>query len=461
MRHYCFGQGKWVFLDWMGVDPGYGTAWGGAISEGTYVPEGVELKVHEPRFEREFAIPLDRPWETGMSAYATFMKDDGMLRCWYEHGGGLGYAESSDGITWKKPNLGLKELNGSTSNNLLDFGYHGHGIFKDPTAPAAEGYKMVGCHWTETERSVLGATSPDGLHWLPLQEPILRDQHADTQSTCLYDAELEKYVLYTRQKDGRMQRRGVNRSESEDFRNFPASEPVLESNPLDPPDWDIYCNGYSRWPGAADAHLMRLSIYKHTLDVVQVHLAASRDGRIWHRPQGRVPWVGGGPSHPRPYVSVYACAGILPTGQGEWSTYVGVSHHAHNQPPEQHVRGQSGLARVSLREDGFISISSDGHGQFWTIPFRLESDRIGVNVHPLYSGALRCEVIAAGIGDTGAAITVGEALDGFRLEDCEPIRGDHVDAPLAWRGGDLSRLRGQEVRLRFSLYKADLYAIRF
>ena len=155
MRHYCLGQGKWVFLDWMGVDPGYGTAWGGAISEGTYVPEGVELKVHEPRFEREFAIPLDRPWETGMSAYATFMEDDGMLRCWYEHDGGLGYAESTDGITWKKPELGLKEFNGSTSNNLLDFGYHGHGIFKDPTAPAAERSKMVGCHWTETERSVL------------------------------------------------------------------------------------------------------------------------------------------------------------------------------------------------------------------------------------------------------------------------------------------------------------------
>jgi len=461
MRRYRLGQGKWVFVDWMGIDAGYGTAWGGAISDGTYVPEGIELKVHAPRVEPEFAIPLDRPWEKGMSGYATFMADCGMLRCWYEHGGGLGYAESADGATWKKPELALKEFNGSTSNNLLNFGPHGHGIFKDPTAPPAERYKMVGCHWTEEERSVVGALSPDGLHWTPLDEPILPEQHADTQSTCLYDAELEKYVLYTRQKDGRMQRRGVNRSESEDFRHFPPSEPVFESNPLDPPDWDVYCNGYSRWPGATDAHLMRLSIYKHTPDLIEVHLATSRDGRIWHRPQGRTPWVGGGPSHPRPYASVYGCAGIVPTAAGEWSTYLGVSHHAHNQPQDQHVRGQSGLVRARLREDGFTSISSVGHGQFWTIPFRLESDAIGVNVRTLYSGHLRCEVVAAGMGDTGADVTIGEPLEGFRLEDCEPIRGDHVDAPLAWRGGDLSRLRGMDVRLRFSLYKADLYAIRF
>jgi len=400
MRHYRLGQGKWVFVDWMGIEPGYGTAWGGAISEGFCVPEGIELKVHPPDVSREFVIPLDRPWEQGMSAYATFMKDEGVYRCWYEHAGGLGYAESDDGVCWKKPALGLKEFNGSTKNNLLNFGYHGHGIFKDPVAPPAERYKMVGCHWTDRERAVVGAVSPDGLHWTPLAEPILRDQHADTQSTCLYDEDLGKYVLYTRQKDGRMQRRGVNRSESEDFRRFPPTQPIFESNPLDPPDWDVY--------------LMRLSIYKHTPDVVEVHLATSRDGVAWHRPQGRTPWAG---MEPHPFVSIYGCAGIIPTAIGEWSTYLGVSPHAHNQPREQHVRGQSGLLRASVREDGFTSIFSAGHGQFWTIPFRLDSERIGVNVRTLYSGHLRCEIVVAGIGDTGADVTVGEPLEGFRLED--------------------------------------------
>ena len=43
----------------------------------------------------------------------------------------------------------------------------------------------------------------------------------------------------------------------------------------------------------------------------------------------------------------------------------------------------------------------------------------------------------------------------------DPLFGDDLDAPAAWKGGgDLSRLNGVPIRLRFILKDADLFSIR-
>jgi hypothetical protein len=461
MRDYGFGTGKWVFIDWMGIDPGYGTQWSGKASSGYCVPRGVELRTHTPNVDPEFCIPLDQPWETGCTAYATFLEDQGVFRCWYEHLTSMAYAESDDGTHWTKPVLGQLDYAGSTANNLLANGMHGANVFIDPIAAPEERYKMVGCWWTEEEKAAVGGVSPDGLRWTHLPEPVLRHHHADTQSICLYDSDLGKYVLYTRQTDGRMQRRGINRALSDDFRRFASSVPIFESSPHDPPDWDLYCNGYSKWPGASAAHVMRLSVYEHTSDVVEICLATSRDGVIWHWPLGRTPWVTGGPSHPDPYSSVYACAGILQTGSGEWSTYLGAAHHAHNEPIENMTQ-PAGILAARMREDGFMSLSSTGLGEFWTVPFTLSSDTLRLNVKTRYSGFVRAELLECGQVDTGAETNEGEVVPGYSLADCVPITGDHVDGQLAWNvGAGLEAFRGRTVRLHFELCKADLYAIKF
>lgn len=460
MRHYRLGQGKWVFIDWMGIEPGYGTAWGGAMSEGFCVPRGVALRVHKPRVDPEPVIRPEHPWEAvGISPYATFLADGGRFRCWYEcEGGGvsgIGYAESSDGVQWTKIPLGQKEIDGVDSN-LLDLWGHGHGIFIDPTAPSTERYKFIRCYWGDPVRSIVGATSPDGLRWdrIPDEEPVLTDNNADTQNVGLYDDDLGKYVIYTRQRDGAMQRRGINRAVSADFRHFPPSEPVFEATALDPPDWDYYSSGYCKWPGAVDAHLMRVSVYQHTSDRVNVHLAVSRDGVLWQRPLVREAWVDNDAYCP--YSSIYASFGILPTAPGEWSTYLGVTPSGHNETVQQ----PGVILRAVSREDGFMSLSSEGRGEFWTVPFTLTADHIRLNARASYSGFIRAEVLAAGIGDTGTAVTVGQPLAGFTLADNIPVTGDHIDVPLAWKG-DLHSLVGQQVRLHFDLYKADLFALRF
>ena len=453
---YELGRGKWVFVDWTGIDPGYGVAGDGSGVAGVYLPRGVELEVGAPFVERDRVIGLDCPWESGETAYATFIEDEGLFRCWYEHGSGLGYAESDDGITWRKPALG------GTTQNLLSFHYHGANVFKDPSAPAAERYKMVGCVWDDGERWVPGAVSPDGLQWTALPDPILPDQNADTQSIGLYDEALGQYVLYTRQRDSSTARRGVNRAATADFSRFPPSTPVLENDPGDPADWDLYCNGYLRWPGAVDAHVMRLSVYKRIADVVEVHLATSRDGHSWHRPEGRMAWIGAA-RQGLPWQQIYACAGILPTAAGEWSTYLGVTPRGHNDLNGEDT-ARSGIAVARVREDGFTYLASEGPGEFWTVPFELQATEIRVNYRARFAGFVRCEIEATARAEAEEAERVAArgAIAGFALEDCDGLTGDEINGVLRWRGAaDLSGLRGRTVRLRFQLYRADLYSLRF
>jgi hypothetical protein len=63
-----------------------------------------------------------------------------------KRGSGFLYAESDDGITWEKPNLGMTEFppkSGNKNNNLLENDGMTTGIYLDESAPAAERYKIT------------------------------------------------------------------------------------------------------------------------------------------------------------------------------------------------------------------------------------------------------------------------------------------------------------------------------
>ena len=447
---------------------------------------GLALKVHRPRVEAGWVIAPERPWDQyGISPYASFVEDQGRFHCWYECYGSeedmgievnVAYAVSDDGIHWSYPDLGVREYGGSRRNNLTDLRSHGACVFIDPTAPAEERYKTGGLHVVRPEtpvpdherpqcrlrwwRQVGGAVSADGFRWRPLKTPILPRQFCDTQTVIEHDPVLRKYVLFTRQKNGLMKRRGVNRSESADFRAFPPSTPILESSPLDPPDWDIQSHGYHRWPGSDHAHLMLATVFHRASDRMSIHLATSRDGVCWHRPLRRQAWLD--PDDVRldhDVMRVHSCHGILNTAPGEWSLYFRPYDHGHNAGKLD--RRPTGLMRAVCREDGFVSLSSEGRGEFWTVPFVLDSDGISLNVRCGYAGRLRVgiERVPGDYDDMGSVRS--EIIRGYGLEDCEPVNGDHTDAKLRWRGGPLSQLRGQTVRLHAQIYRTDLYAIRF
>ena len=56
----------------------------------------------------------------------------------------------------------------------------------------------------------------------------------------------------------------------------------------------------------------------------------------------------------------------------------------------------------------------------------------------------------------------GKPIPGFALADAEEMFGDALERAVLWKGGgDVGRLAGKPVRLRFVLKDADLYAIWF
>ena len=54
-----------------------------------------------------------------------------------------------------------------------------------------------------------------------------------------------------------------------------------------------------------------------------------------------------------------------------------------------------------------------------------------------------------------------KAIPGYTFDDCRPLQGDEVAAPVRWkRKRDLAALVGRPLRLEVRLYDARLYALR-
>lgn len=91
-----------------------------------------KMILHHPT-PQEVAIVHDEPWEGNSSNYHSVFKDGDRYRLYYmadhytiidgeltmPHPLYYCYAESNDGIHWRKPELGLIEFNGSKKNNIM------------------------------------------------------------------------------------------------------------------------------------------------------------------------------------------------------------------------------------------------------------------------------------------------------------------------------------------------------
>ena len=143
------------------------------------------LRLHHPE-PQEIAIVHDAPWEGSGSGYHSIFKDGDHYRMYYKswqidplseagaanavkHDLFCAYAESDDGIHWRKPSLGLVEFNGSKANNIVmtsgvvgkvdaDAGHPA--VFKDENpaaAPDARRVRIVCSTWeavrSQTRRS--------------------------------------------------------------------------------------------------------------------------------------------------------------------------------------------------------------------------------------------------------------------------------------------------------------------
>ncbi len=428
---------------------------------------GVTLKMHRPE-AHDVALVCDAPWEGNTSGYFTFFQDGDRFRAYYRgthydeatkkgsHRETTCYAESSDGITWTKPKLGLVEFDGSKDNNILLIGEGctNFSPFKDthPDCPPESRYKALASTGDNTTRkkkpSLQAWHSPDGLRWSRMrEEPVISAGAFDSQNTAFYDAARGEYRAYWRYfTGGSTDERGWKPKGVRAIRTATSKDFLTWENQADlhyggaAPLVQLYTNAVRPYVRAPHLLLGFPTRYQPKHAQVEPVLMTSRDGvhfRRWEEPL--IPITA--PQDREWNRSNYMTLGVLqlPGRERELSVY---ATEAYYRGPGSRVR------RFSFRVDGFVSASAT-QGELLTKPLTFRGTQLALNL--VSKGRTQVEVQDAS----------GKALPGFALADCTPLQGDYLDQTVAWKGGSLAAFAGQPVRLRFVLQEADLFALQF
>ena len=451
-------------------------------------PKGIRLVAQPARKTEPFLTPYD---SSEILLYAgTIIHDEGRYRLWYDcwpkeseisrmgNFNILRYAESDDGVDWKFPKLGLIEYQGSRDNNIVygatvvpGSGYNAGCIFKDPSAPADERYKIfyqgsisqeqlaryrsrrpdaVDPFWDETTDTemipaVFGGTSPDGLRWKSLPEPLLV-QYCDTANVCTYDVARGTYVAYVRSRS--FNRRSISRTETDDFQSFPLSEDVFYPDATCAPYNLWYANAKTVMPGSSDYHVMFPLRWNMFDDSWDFYLATSPDDVIW----GFVP--GGAvckPGEPGAWD-----AGVVALGVGLVrlpEKRMGIPF-AGTPLPHKHPRRPplGAIAWAWWPEGRLVALEAAEEGSFALFPLHFQGRTVHLNFRTAVAGYVQVEALD---GD-------GKPLPGREFADCGHLCGDQLDRVVTWRGqSDLGHTEGSPVKLRFRLRSAELFSVEF
>ena len=439
--------------------------------------EGVALQVQSARKHPDNPImelgPEGAFDEDRVFNHGTVILDDGTYRMWY---GGIreprpgdeyrpwwdwiecGYAESDDGIQWRRVKVGQVEHNGSRQNNIIPHFRHAPLLIKDEQEPdPARRYKGVyfynsGEHAEIARTGKYGKTydvrdekhlvdlltSPDGIHWRQqdgeLRYPDRQIRPFSAIPMSLFrdarDPDPQKRFKAYGFMSLNLRRRGTSYLFSPDamhwtaYAEMPVIDPAIRGNPpaVGGPTGQVHdtvCFPY-------EGYYLALYQDQHDPNNMPIELAVSRDAeRFRHvKPGDKV--IPLGPA------GAFDAMVILPSMpvvlDDEIRIYYGGGGETERPggPPSKWLT-QPGLA--TLRRDGFTALEL-AHGMdkgvIETIPFHppRRSRTLHVNADCGPRGSMRAELLDA---------VTGRALPGYSLSDCTPVRGDHLDATIMWR----------------------------
>ena len=440
--------------------------------------DGAELTLHHPT-PREVAIEHDMPWEGNVSDYHTMFQDGDIFRMYYSgdhvlsldpfRGRGKSYtcyAESDDGIHWKKPKLGLVEFKGSKENNIIwaGIGTHNFAPFKDanPDCKPAEKYKALASQPTGIWELV-AFVSPDGIHWsLVSDKPVITKGSFDSLNLAFWDTLRGRYVSFYR---------GFRGKDPGNWRDLGGIRDILTCTSDDflhwsePPIWLEY-------PGARKEHLYTNQIRPyfrapHILvgfprrfiperkglngqpGLTDGLFMTSRDGVTFKRwPEAFIrPGLQTISWHFRNNLicnALLVTKSAIPGNPDELSVF---------STEDKYISKSDRIRRFTIRMDGFVSVHAKATGgEMLTKQIVFEGKELVMNFSTSAAGSVQVEI----------QNIEGQPMPGFTLADSAEIFGDRVEHVVKWKGGsDVSKLAGKPVRLRFALKDADLYSIRF
>jgi len=464
---------------------------------------GVKLRMNTPFQDKNPVLVADKPWEQKVCAYNTVMFDEGKFRMWYDTISYneqkkqscrfLSYAESKDGINWVKPILGLIEFAGSKNNNIVappspNASQQGGTIFRDDNAPASERYKLWTSYQPSEEEKARGIkrgsyamVSPDGLRWKMLGKDrgyrLKRGQASDSQNICFWDNDLSKYVAFVRMKkmgpEPRDRTCWVGLMTSKDFENWTRAKDIFYADEQMPvpggkPGWlpvvDLYTPGGMKVPGVPKAYILLPTTYYHWREddfpqtdegsfpaTMDVALATSRDRVNWWQPSpaDREPFLRLGKDGTALSGMIFSNPWPIVVGDEIWFYYAGLGR-SHGGGSQSYG---SGIFRARLRRDGFVSVDAAYRGGEFTTPLiKFAGMKLQLNMDGSAGGWLQVEIQSDD----------GKALKGYKLSDCDTIRGNNLAKTITWKGAfDVSKLAGKPVKLRFVMRSMKLFAFQF
>ena len=455
------------------------------------------LQLHHP-VRRDIVLRTDEPWGGNASGYQSIFKDGALYKMYYrgghyrhsgppaqaldDHPWVLCYAESDDGIHWRKPKLGLCEYNGSKANNIILTtemvaaigGCPAHtATFKDanPDCPPDARYKIVIVG--SKPRGLFILKSADGLRFtLASDKPFQTEGAFDSQNLAFWDPIRKEYREYHRHFRAGV--RGIMTATSKDILHFPK------------PKWLVY-------PGAPVQALYTNQIQPYTrAPHIFMGFPMRYNDRGWSGPMFDLPGLderlARAKSHPRYGTTVTDAAfmtsrdglhfkrwaeGFIRPGPKKKDTWVygdnfvfwGMAQtksHIDGAPDELSLYAVEGywegvsisVRRYTIRVDGFVSAYAPFKGgEVVTKPIIFDGGNLALNAATSAAGSIQVEIQDA----------EGTPIEGYTLDDCPPIFCDDLRYIVRWDepGGDVRPLAGKPVRLRFVLKDADLYAFQF
>jgi hypothetical protein len=495
----------------------------------------VTRTMHPPtKHEGNPILYKDRPWEIlphfRQNANVQWDPDENLFKAWYEDLGWdydefmrlerlqdskkekqvaaiasfekttenrLLYAESDDGIYWRKPALDYRAIDGRKTNiclgNDVDGRIHAATIMRDTIDPGPAGrYKAL--YWNSHEglhdSRIVVARSPDGRRWTPYPDRLLIGQMADRQLgdvMCLTaDVATGEYYLDARARHMqeppvnpkhptvagwgpayyprdayRSSKRRVSTSLSRDLLYWPMlTEMITPNDVLDNLDEEFY--GLARFR-IGDLHLGLMPIFRRTHNTVTTHLVYSRDGFAWHRVDRGDPFIDTGADDA--WDCFMAEIGTTPVFLDDEIRFYYSGANLHHDwwmfgekegldVPEARSGwngGRTALGLAALRHEGFVSIDSTAReGIIATQPLLSDGSQLIVNVDCGTRGYLDVEL--ADIND--------DVIPGYERSRCIRITGDSTREAVRWKnGGDLpTEIARRGLKIRFFSRHCSLYS---
>ncbi len=454
-----------------------------------------EVVMHKP-VKREIVMLHDEPWEGDSCGYHNIVAEDGFYRMYYlarksdgKVKGGLiipglaCYAESKDGIKWRKPNVGIYSYNGLTENNIIiddnDDLLDNFFVFKDtnPSTPDSERYKGVAVSYLGSKSgddvALWCHISSDGIHfkkgWI-----MTREGHFDSLNTVIWSERDQLYYCFFRgyheNEEGKLIR-DIRVMTSKDFKTWENNSVRFKYNT--PHDFQMYTNGIFQYPENKDYLVGLATRYtertqwtdnydelcgrekrKKIIDMWEPRsglaltdciLITSRDGYNWHRFDEAFMVPGIEKKDNWVYGDCYPCIGMIETESGEadapneMSLYMKEGHHSYKPAP---------LYRYTIRKDGFASLHAGfEEKKAVTKPFEYNGGELHINFTTSPAGHVYINVLDE----------AGNAIEG--LCSCE-LFGDALDRYVKL-GDRLHELAGSRIRLEFIMSDADIYSFVF